>query len=245
MSWIIRLFLFVYRTSMSRYPGFSELMHWFKCIGLLETTSPVELSDWTSLARISMELTLDSRIPGDERSFLSALSSIVPSSQVDNVVGALKWLSLTPGGPSSVSLPPLPKMPMAPIDLFTILLAHKLKYEPHEKDLVVLSHEIVTQSPLDPRVEEVHTLSLVAYGTSSASAMSRTVGLPVAFAALEILDGKVHVRGVQGPTDKSIYQSVLKGLDEVGLGMKERVRKGTSMEHTLAHGLASRQPLRQ
>ena len=132
---------------------------------------------------------------------------------------------------------------MAPIDLFTILLAHKLKYEPHERDLVVLSHEIVTQSPLDPRIEEVHTSSLVTYGTSSASAMSRTVGLPVAFAALEILDGKVQVRGVQGPTDKSIYQSVLKGLEEVGLGMKERVRKGTGMEHILAKGLASRQSL--
>lgn len=227
----------------SRYPGFSELMHWFKCIGLLETTSSIELSDWTSLARISMELKLDSRIPGDEKSFLSAMSSIVPSSQVDDVVSALRWLSLMLSRPSSASLPPLPKRPMAPIDLFTILLAHKLKYEPHERDLVVLSHEIVTQSPLDPRIEEVHTSSLVTYGTSSASAMSRTVGLPVAFAALEILDGKVQVRGVQGPTDKSVYQSVLKGLEEVGLGMKERVRKGTGMEHILAKGLASRQSL--
>lgn len=218
-------------------------MHWFKCIGLLETTSSIELSDWTSLARISMELKLDSRIPGDEKSFLSAMSSIVPSSQVDDVVSALRWLSLMPSRPPSASLPPLPKRPMAPIDLFTILLAHKLKYEPHERDIVVLSHEIVTQSPLDPRIEEVHTSSLVTYGTSSASAMSRTVGLPVAFAALEILDGKVQVRGVQGPTDKSIYQSVLKGLGEVGLGMKERVRKGTGMEHILAKGLASRQSL--
>ena len=218
-------------------------MHWFKCIGLLETTSSIELSDWTSLARISMELKLDSRIPDDEKSFLSAMSSIVPSSQVDDIVSALRWLSLIPGRLSSASLLPLPKRPMAPIDLFTILLAHKLKYEPHERDLVVLSHEIVTQSPLNPRIEEVHTSSLVTYGTSSASAMSRTVGLPVAFAALEILDGKVQVRGVQGPTDKSIYQSVLKGLGEVGLGMKERVRKGTGMEHILAKGLASRQSL--
>ena len=218
-------------------------MHWFKCIGLLETTSSIELSDWTSLARISMELKLDSRIPDDEKSFLSAMSSIVPSSQVDDIVSALRWLSLIPGRLSSASLLPLPKRPMAPIDLFTILLAHKLKYEPHERDLVVLSHEIVTQSPLNPRIEEVHTSSLVTYGTSSASAMSRTVGLPVAFAALEILDGKVQVRGVQGPTDKSVYQSVLKGLEEVGLGMKERVRKGTGMEHILAKGLASCQSL--
>ena len=219
-------------------------MHCFKCIGLLEIASPIELNDWTSLARISMELKLHSRIPDDERSFLSAISSIVPPSQVDNVVSALRWLSLTPSRPSSASLPPLSKRPMAPIDLFTVLLAHKLKYEPHEKDLVVLSHEIVTQSPLDPRMEEVHTSSLVTYGTSSASAMSRTVGLPVAFAALEILDGKVQVRGVQGPTDKSIYRSVLEGLKDVGLGMKERVRKGRGMEHILAKGLASRQSLK-
>jgi len=69
------------------------------------------------------------------------------------------------------------------------------------------------------------------------------VGLPVAFAALRVLDGEVLVRGVHGPEDRTIYRSVLRGLEEVGLGMKETVRKGRGMEETLTSGLISRHSL--
>jgi len=151
------------------------------------------------------------------------------------------WLSLLPG--KAASLPPPPKQPTAPIDLFTVVLAHKLKYESNERDLVILSHEIVAQLVDKPEVEEVHTSSLVTYGTPTASAMSRCVGLPVAFVSLLILDGKVPVRGVQGPTDASVYRPVLERLQEVGLGMKETLRKAKGMEDTLMKGLVSRHSL--
>lgn len=126
---------------------------------------------------------------------------------------------------------------MSPIDLFTIILARKLRYEPGERDIVILAHEIVAKSPIGS--EEIHTSSLVTYGSPTASAMSRCVGLPVAFAALRVLDGRVPVRGVRGPEDKTVYESVLRGLEEVGLGMKETVRKGRGMEEKLTSGLVS------
>lgn len=67
--------------------------------------------------------------------------------------------------------------------------------------------------------------------------MARTVGLPVAFAALNIADGKIAMRGVTGPTDPSIYKPVLRGLEEVGLGMTESTRvlddKRPSLEEKL------------
>jgi len=134
-------------------------------------------------------------------------------------------------------------MPTPPIDLFTIILARKLKYEPKERDIVILSHEIVAKSPSNPEAEEIHTSSLITYGTPTASAMARCVGLPVAFAALQVLDGEVSVRGVHGPTDKAVYGSVLRGLEEVGLGMKENIRRGRGMEDTLTAGLISRHSL--
>jgi len=120
-----------------------------------------------------------------------------------------------------------------------MILAHKLKYEPDERDLVILSHEIVAQSIDKPGVDEIYISSLVTYGTPTASAMSRCVGLPVAFATLQVLDGKVHIRGVQGPTDATVYIPVLEGLKEVGLGMKENFSMGKGMEDTLAESLSS------
>lgn len=137
------------------------------------------------------------------------------------------------------SLPPLPTSAMAPIDLLTSLLAHKLRYNPGERDMVVLSHEIVARPQGAPSGvdEEIHKSQLIAYGTDSASAMSRTVGLPVAFAALQILDGKVKAKGVQGPNiERSIYQGVLEGLAGVGLGMHDKMVKGMSLESQLERG---------
>lgn len=195
------------------------------------------LDDWRSFIRLSLENRYGVTIPNDVASTLSAISSVVSSAHVDKLGEAMSWLSLVH---ADSALPPLPKMPTTPIDLFTTLLAHKLRYEPHERDLVVLSHEIVAQSLNTPGVDEIYTSSLITYGTPKASAMARCVGLPVAFAALEVLDGKVSIRGVQGPTDKSVYGPVLRGLEEVGLGMKESFRTGKGMEDVLVKGLLSR-----
>ncbi|KAI1789307.1 Saccharopine dehydrogenase-domain-containing protein [Ganoderma leucocontextum] len=226
-----------------RYPGFADLMYALKAIGLLEASTTINPHDWKSLVRAALEQKLGTLIMNDLRSLTSALEEVVSPKQRDSVLEALHWLSIIPsslsehalGKSSDSSLPPLPSKPMAPVDLFATLLAHKLRYAPHERDLVVLSHEIVTrpkgsQVPLTaPSAdEEIHTSSLVAYGTKDASAMSLTVGLPVAFAALQILDGGVSARGVQGPTSKEVYGNVLRRLEEVGLGMRESARKATS-----------------
>ncbi|OSD00329.1 hypothetical protein PYCCODRAFT_1437464 [Trametes coccinea BRFM310] len=226
-----------------RYPGFADLMHAFKSLGLLESSARVNPHHWHSLVRQALEKKLGTLIMDDPASVRSALHSVLPAAQRDDVLQALHWLSIVPSSLSEyaanmdtsydASLPPLPSKPTAPIDMFASLLAHKLRYNLGERDLVVLSHEIVarpkgTTAPLNaPNAqEEIHTSSLITYGTPEASAMSRTVGLPVAFATLQILDGGVRARGVQAPTAKEVYVNVLRRLEEAGLGMKESVRTG-------------------
>ena len=56
--------------------------------------------------------------------------------------------------------------------------------------------------------------------------MSRTVGLPLAFAVRAVLDGAVTTRGVCGPgAEAAIWKRVLAGLEEAGLGMRETVKR--------------------
>lgn len=214
----------------------------FKSFGLLDTEAPFVIDSWPSLIRITLKRKLGIDIASsDLASVLSAVKDVVPATaDIYQLQMALEYLSLVP---SSSQAPPVPKVSASPIDHFANLLARKLCYEPHERDLVVLNHEIIAQDVSGQ--EEVHTSSLITYGGSDASAMSKCVGLPVAFAALKVLDGHVSARGVCGPTvEESLWRGVLDGLEEVGLGMKETVRPkittSVTVESTLMAGLYAR-----
>ncbi|KAL4076611.1 Saccharopine dehydrogenase-domain-containing protein [Scleroderma yunnanense] len=263
-----------------RYPGFSDLMDAFKSIGLLSVTSapahpPMPLAGWSDLTRFALHHKLGSNLSGDHNSVRSVLLDLLQGTtgkeKTEKVVEALTWLGIMPLPSSpplrsqSVSdMPAIPKLPMAPIDLFTQVLAQKLRYLPGERDMVVLAHEIVVApegapGPCGTDVE-MHTSTLMTYGTSKASAMATCVGLPVAFAALAVLDGQARARelggetsglasGVKGPTEvPGVWRAVLDGLEMAGVGMKERVLRipghGTAevmgmMEANLCTGLRS------
>ena len=229
-------------------------MHAFKCTGLLDAdpSSHILPRSWTELTRLALASKMGgSPIPADPRSLESALSHVVPDAEHrERAWDALQWFGLVPPASSTSSpstgraeqgMPPLPTKPLAPIDLLTAVLSHKLRYEPGERDLVVLAHEIVAAPSGAPDVTqthtEVYTSTLMSYGTACGSAMSRCVGLPVAFATLAVLDGRVAGRGVQGPTEESLYRAVLDGLKGVGLEMKEGVRRGSGLEVRLGDGL--------
>lgn len=118
--------------------------------------------------------------------------------------------------------------------------------------MVVLVHKVITRVVTDKPVpnigeieieEELHTSSLVIYGSYHnytpnerlyESAMARSVGIPVAIAALAVLDGAVEsisiprpvsIRGIHGPGHISIREPVLQGMLEAGIGMSEGVAK--------------------
>jgi alpha-aminoadipic semialdehyde synthase len=194
-------------------------MHAFKSIGLLDTETPFHLDSWSSLVLRSLETRLGVPIKAsDPASIESALRSALPASS--DIISVLKALQFLTSSPNSI---PLSRKPIAAIDHFTTLLSHKLKYEPHERDIVILAHELIAKDA-NLGQEEVHTSSIITYGTKDASAMARCVGLPVALAALQVLDGNVRARGVWGPgVEKSVWGGVVSGLDEVGLGMRESV----------------------
>jgi alpha-aminoadipic semialdehyde synthase len=225
-------------------------MHSFSDIGLLESSKTIVLDRWSSLIRLSLEQKLGQSIPKDDLpSFKSALASVLPADRIQTLLEALDWLHLIPAtyassasasASSSVpTTPPVPRQttPITPVDALALYLAHTLRYAPDERDLVLLHHEIVARDPRSG-AEQVHTSTLTVYGDARASAMARTVGLPVAFAAQRVLDGAVRATGVCGPTaDEAVWKGVLEGLESRGLGIRENVKSGPSMESILAAGL--------
>ena len=54
------------------------------------------------------------------------------------------------------------------------------------------------------------------------TAMAKTVGLPVAMATLDILNGKIKTPGVQIPISKEVYTPILEELKVYGVQFKEK-----------------------
>ena len=53
------------------------------------------------------------------------------------------------------------------------------------------------------------------------TAMSKTVGIPVAIAAKLILQGKISLTGVHIPIHRQIYEPVMKELENYGIRFTE------------------------
>ena len=56
----------------------------------------------------------------------------------------------------------------------------------------------------------------------TATAMAKTVGLPVAIAALKILNGTISTPGVQLPIRAEVYEPILKELEDYGVIFREK-----------------------
>lgn len=100
-------------------------------------------------------------------------------------------------------------------------------YEPHERDIIILRHEIGIRWA-DGRREE-KGINFVVYGQPYASkkhsAMALTVGFPAAIAAKMIVDGEIQERGSVLPLAPDIYRPMLARLRAEGLEATETTTK--------------------
>lgn len=226
-----------------RYPGYSSLLDSFKKLGLLNTAKKISPQDWNSLVRESMSAQY-----GSEDGFIPALPEVIPAEDLEALHDALDWLGVTSrklvynvgidnGAVQDRNvMPPLPSAPATPLSIFAYLLSHKLRYRPTDKDMVILSHEIISvDRGYWGGPEKVHTSTLVSYGTDRmhtgfhgerpASAMARTVGFPAAIAAMLIVEGKLNgLVGVRRPVEMEICRPILRELEEMGIAFEETTR---------------------
>ena len=102
-----------------------------------------------------------------------------------------------------------------PARILQHLLEEKLKLEPADRDMIVMQHQF--EYILDGRKERI--VSSMAYKGEDIvnTAMSITVGLPVAIATKLILQGNIKLTGVHIPIHEEIYEPVLEELEEYGI----------------------------
>ncbi|MFC2150998.1 saccharopine dehydrogenase family protein [Bacteroidota bacterium] len=102
-----------------------------------------------------------------------------------------------------------------PAQILQKLLEEKWALEPNDKDMIAMQHQF--DYKLNGKTKRI-TSSLVVKGKDQVhTAMSITVGIPVAIATKLFLTGVIEQKGVIVPTMKVVYEPVLKELEEYGI----------------------------
>jgi saccharopine dehydrogenase-like NADP-dependent oxidoreductase len=88
-----------------------------------------------------------------------------------------------------------------------------------DKDMIVMYHKFGYE--LNGKKEQIDSNAVVIGEDRTYTAMAKTVGLPVAMAALLILNKKITTPGVQLPLKREVYKPILKQLKSHGIQFKE------------------------
>ncbi len=99
------------------------------------------------------------------------------------------------------------------------ILMDKWTLAPEDKDMIVMYHKFGYE--LDGKRKQIDSNMVILGDDQVQTAMAKTVGLPVAIAALKILNGEITTPGVQIPIAKQVYTPILKELEDYGIHFKE------------------------
>lgn len=103
------------------------------------------------------------------------------------------------------------------------ILMNKWSLEPEDKDMIVMYHKFGYE--LNGKKNQIDS-SMVCIGRDQVhTAMAKTVGLPVAMAAIGILNNKITTPGVLRPINKEVYEPILKELEQYGITFKEKEKE--------------------
>jgi len=100
------------------------------------------------------------------------------------------------------------------------ILMDKWTLEDDDKDMIVMYHKFGYE--LDGKKYQIDS-NMVSIGEDQVyTSMAKTVGLPVAIAAIKILNEEITTPGVQLPIKREVYEPILKELETFGISFKEK-----------------------
>jgi saccharopine dehydrogenase-like NADP-dependent oxidoreductase len=103
----------------------------------------------------------------------------------------------------------------SPAQILQNLLQQKWKLEKTDLDMIVMKHEITYK--IGSKIIKADSTLVVKGEDEVYTAMSKTVGLPLAIATKLIFQGKIKSRGVQMPISEEFYKPILKELEKFGV----------------------------
>jgi len=103
------------------------------------------------------------------------------------------------------------------------ILMEKWALAKEDKDMIVMYHKFGYE--LKGKNYQIDSSMVTVGEDQTYTAMSKTVGLPVAIAALKILNKTITTPGVLRPIDKEVYKPILKELETYGVRFNEEKKE--------------------
>ncbi|MEZ0006146.1 saccharopine dehydrogenase-like NADP-dependent oxidoreductase [Flavobacterium sp. 28YEA47A] len=107
-----------------------------------------------------------------------------------------------------------------PAQILEKILSESWSLEEHDKDMIVMYHKF--GYVLNGKEKQIDSTMVCIGDDQTYTAMAKTVGLPVAIATLQILNGNIKTPGVQLPIRKEVYLPILKELENYGVTFNEK-----------------------
>ncbi|MEM6686734.1 MAG: saccharopine dehydrogenase C-terminal domain-containing protein [Bacteroidota bacterium] len=106
-----------------------------------------------------------------------------------------------------------------PAQMLQKILMESWTLSPEDKDMIVMYHKFGYEK--DGEKHQIDSKMVILGEDQTYTAMAKTVGLPVAIAALKILNGEITTPGVQLPITREVYTPILEELKEYGIAFNE------------------------
>lgn len=106
-----------------------------------------------------------------------------------------------------------------PAQVLEHILNKSWALQPDDKDMIVMYHKFGYE--INGKQHQIDSKMVCIGDDQTYTAMAKTVGLPVAMAAIQILNGKITTPGVQLPIKKEVYEPILRELEEFGVIFNE------------------------
>ncbi|NUN10011.1 MAG: saccharopine dehydrogenase NADP-binding domain-containing protein [Ignavibacteriaceae bacterium] len=196
-----------------RYPGWGET--WSKVVQLGLTNETIVIPNLKNMTyRKFTELFLPASVKSDDTA--QALASFLNINPTGRIMSNLEWLGL-------LSEDEIGFNAKTAAQAMINLLLKKLKLPPGINDVAILLIEISYHFKENRKKKYKTVRTMIDYGEPPGfTAISKTVGLPIALMADLILQDKIGVRGCVLPFHPTIYTSLLPELIANGIHFTDR-----------------------
>ena len=187
-----------------RRPGFCEAWDIFVQLGATDDSYVMENTETMSYREfINSFMAFRTDIPVEEK-----LALYLGFDKDSKMMERLRWLGIFENTLIGIA-------GLTPAKVLQKILEEKWKLSAGDKDMIVMQHQF---DFLKEGIHKKRYSTMVYIGQDTTyTAMSVTVGLPLAMVARRILEGKYKEWGVQLPIQAEIYEPVMKELEDYGI----------------------------